>query len=82
MSDQIRAWFEADARFKTGETRKGKDVIYQMQDILKQVAQKSRTVAPIIVPRRGPGEATPAWAEAIVAQRSALNFLKAGGYSR
>jgi hypothetical protein len=41
MSDQMRALFEADPDNKTGETRKGRDMIYEMEDILKQVRRKS-----------------------------------------
>ena len=41
MSDRIRALFEADPEDKTGETRKGRDIIYEMEDIVKQVRRKS-----------------------------------------
>ena len=41
MSDQMRALFEADPDNKTGETRKGRDIIYEMEDILKQARRKS-----------------------------------------
>ena len=41
MSDRMRALFEADPDNKTGETRKGRDIIYEMEDILKQVRRKS-----------------------------------------
>jgi hypothetical protein len=41
MSDRMRALFEADPDNKTGETRKGRDIIYEMEDILKQVGRKS-----------------------------------------
>ncbi len=41
MSGQIRALFEADPENKTGETRKGRDIIYEMEDIVKQVWRKS-----------------------------------------
>jgi hypothetical protein len=40
-SDRIRALFEADPEDKTGETRKGRDVICEMEDIVKQVRRKS-----------------------------------------
>ncbi len=41
MSDQMRAHFEADPENKTGETRKGRDIIYEMENIVKQVRRKS-----------------------------------------
>ena len=41
MSDRMRALFEADPENKTGETRKGRDIIYEMEDIVKQVWRKS-----------------------------------------
>jgi hypothetical protein len=41
MSREIRALFEADPDDKTGETRKGRDIIYEMEDIVKQVRRKS-----------------------------------------
>jgi hypothetical protein len=41
MSDRIRALFEADPEDKTGETRKGRDIIYEMESIVKQVRRKS-----------------------------------------
>lgn len=41
MSDRMRVLFEADPENKTGETRKGRDIIYEMEDILKQVRRKS-----------------------------------------
>jgi hypothetical protein len=41
MSDRIRALFEADPEDKTGETRKGRDIIYEMEDMVKQVRRKS-----------------------------------------
>jgi hypothetical protein len=41
MSDRMRGLFEADPENKTGETRKGRDIIYQMEDIVKQVRRKS-----------------------------------------
>jgi hypothetical protein len=40
-SDRIRVLFEADPEDKTGETRKGRDIIYEMEDIVKQVRRKS-----------------------------------------
>ena len=41
MSDRMRAHFEADPENKTGETRKGRDIIYEMEDIVKQVRRNS-----------------------------------------
>ncbi len=41
MSDRMRALFEADPENKTGETRKGRDIIQEMEDVLKQVRRKS-----------------------------------------
>jgi hypothetical protein len=35
MSDEIRACFEADPEETTGETRKGKDLLYDMEDLIK-----------------------------------------------
>jgi hypothetical protein len=40
MSGQIRALFEADPENTTGETRKGRDIIYEMEDIVKQAGRK------------------------------------------
>ncbi len=41
MSDQMRALFEADPEDKTGETLKGCKIIQEMEEILRQVQQKS-----------------------------------------
>jgi hypothetical protein len=41
MSAQMRALFEADPEDKTGDTLKGCKIINQMEDILRQVRQKS-----------------------------------------
>ena len=41
MSDQMRAYFDADPENKTGETRKGRDIIYEMEKILKEARRKS-----------------------------------------
>ena len=41
MSDKVRAHFEADPEDKTGETRSGRDIIYEMEDTVKQVRRKS-----------------------------------------
>lgn len=35
MSDYIRTCFEADPDETTGETRKGKDLVYEMEDLVK-----------------------------------------------
>jgi hypothetical protein len=35
MSDEIRAYFEADPDETTGETRKGKDLVYEMEEMVK-----------------------------------------------
>jgi hypothetical protein len=35
MSDQMRAYFEADPEEMTGETRKGKDLVYEMEALLE-----------------------------------------------
>ena len=41
MSDQMRALFEADPENTMGETRKGRDIIHEMEDILRQARQES-----------------------------------------
>ncbi len=41
MSDQMRALYEADPENTNGETRKGRDMIYEMEDILNQVRRKT-----------------------------------------
>ena len=41
MSDRMRAHFEADPEDKTEDTLKGRDLIAEMQDLLKQRARKS-----------------------------------------
>ena len=40
MAAEIRALFEADPENKTGETRKGRDIIYEMEEIVKQVLRR------------------------------------------
>ena len=40
-SDQVRALFEDDPKNKTGETRKGDDIIYEMEDIVKEARRKA-----------------------------------------
>lgn len=41
MSAQIRALFEADPDDKTGETREGCKIIYEMFDLLKEALRKA-----------------------------------------
>jgi hypothetical protein len=41
MSDEMRALFEADPDDKTGETRKGREMIHEMVDILRQIRRKA-----------------------------------------
>ncbi|THD48602.1 MAG: hypothetical protein E7774_02785 [Bradyrhizobium sp.] len=41
MSDQMRALFAADPDDKTGETTKGREMIYEMERILRSVPRKS-----------------------------------------
>jgi len=41
MSDRMRALFEADPENTMGETRKGRDIIHEMEDILRQARQES-----------------------------------------
>jgi len=41
MSDRMRALFEADPENTMGETRKGRDIIHDMENILRQARQKS-----------------------------------------
>jgi len=41
MSDQMRALFEADPEDKTGQTAEGCKIIYEMEDILRQIPRKS-----------------------------------------
>ena len=43
MSDRMRAHFEADPDDKTDDTLKGRDLIVEMRDLLKQPARKPRT---------------------------------------
>jgi len=43
MSDRMRAHFEADPECKTGEARKGRDLILEMMDLLGQ-SRRSRPV--------------------------------------
>jgi len=35
MSDQMRAYFEADPDGTTGEARKGKNLVYEIEDLIK-----------------------------------------------
>jgi hypothetical protein len=41
MSDRMRAFFEADPEDKTGDTIKGRQILREMEDILKQALRKS-----------------------------------------
>ena len=41
MSDRMRAHFEADAENRTDETNKGRAIIMEMRNLLKQRARKS-----------------------------------------
>jgi hypothetical protein len=41
MSDRMRAHFEADPENKTDDTLKGRDIIHEMEALLKQNARKS-----------------------------------------
>jgi hypothetical protein len=41
MSDRMRAHFEADAENRTDETLKGRAIIMEMRNLLKQSARKS-----------------------------------------
>ena len=41
MPDRMRALFEADPENTMGETRKGRDIIHEMEDILRQARQES-----------------------------------------
>jgi hypothetical protein len=41
LSDRMRTHFEADPDNKTGETRRGRDIIHDMEDILRRARQKS-----------------------------------------
>jgi hypothetical protein len=41
MSDRMRAHFEADPENKTDDTLKGRDIIVEMENLLKQGARRS-----------------------------------------
>jgi hypothetical protein len=41
MSDRMRAHFEADPENKTGDTLKGREIIYEMESLLTQKVKKS-----------------------------------------
>ncbi len=43
MSDQMRAHFEADPDKKNGGTLKGREIIMEMEDLLKQHARTRRS---------------------------------------
>lgn len=40
MSDKMRALFEADPEDKTGDTQAGREIIHEMEDILKRAARR------------------------------------------
>jgi hypothetical protein len=41
MSDRMRAHFEADPEDKTDDSLKGRDIIVEMENLLKQSVRKS-----------------------------------------
>lgn len=41
LSDKMRALFEADPEDKTGDTQAGREIIHEMEDILKSAAKRS-----------------------------------------
>lgn len=41
LSDKMRALFEADPEDKTGETQAGREIIHDMEDILRSAAKRS-----------------------------------------
>jgi hypothetical protein len=42
MSDRTRAYFEADPEDKTGDARRGRAIIREMQDLVKQKARQAQ----------------------------------------
>ncbi len=40
LSDKMRALFEADPEHKTGDTQAGREIIHEMEDILKSAAER------------------------------------------
>ncbi len=40
LSDKMRALFEADPEDKTGATQAGREIIHEMEDILKSAAER------------------------------------------
>lgn len=42
LSDKMRALFEADPEDKTGETQAGREIIHEMEDILKSNRRESK----------------------------------------
>lgn len=40
MSDRMRAHFEADPEDKTDDTLKGREIIHEMEDLLRQSSRK------------------------------------------
>jgi hypothetical protein len=50
MSDQMRAYFEADPEQTTGETRKGKDLVYDMEELIKARAAELKAAGQLWQP--------------------------------
>jgi hypothetical protein len=50
MSDQMRAYFEADPDQTTGETRKGKDLVYDMEELIKARAAELKAAGQLWQP--------------------------------
>ena len=42
LSDKMHALFEADPEDKTGEAQAGREIIHEMEDILKSAAKRKR----------------------------------------
>ena len=40
LSDEMRALFEADPEDKTGDTQAGREIIHEMEDILRSTARR------------------------------------------
>jgi hypothetical protein len=43
LSDKMRALFEADPEDKTGDTQAGREIIHEMEDILKSTANRRKS---------------------------------------
>ncbi len=41
LSDKMRALFEADPEDKTGDTQAGREIIHEMEDILRSAAKRT-----------------------------------------